>query len=124
MLNWKPGAAAAIAFLASGLGACGGGGNESGPPDEISVYPAAVSVSGGGSCAVGIGPTVHVYGGQPPYELSNSVPDGMVLDKSVLTHSGEGFTVSFINGVCMDSMPIVVEDDMGRLATVTVSNTP
>jgi hypothetical protein len=109
---------AALAALA----ACGGGGNESGDPEMLFVSPAGVVVTGpAGACAVGSGPVIHVYGGQPPYDLDNSLPDGMVLSRTRLQNSGESFTITF-TGVCMEGMPITIEDDMGRLTTVTVTN--
>jgi hypothetical protein len=111
-----------LAALGAALAGCGGGGNESGPADALFVSPAEVSVGSTGTCAVGLGPTVFIYGGQPPYKLDNSVPQAMLLDKSVVQRSGDGFTISFINGICLDSMPIIVEDDLGRTATVSVSN--
>ena len=46
----------------------------------------------------------------------------MQLDKTRLQNSGEGFTITFINGVCMTNMPITIEDDMGRLGYVMVTN--
>jgi hypothetical protein len=121
--KWKRTAAGLAACVAAGLGAaCGGGGNESGPQESLTVSPSAVTVGSADSCAVGEGPVVHVYGGQPPYELANSVPNGMQLDKTRLQNSGEGFTITFINGVCMTNMPITIEDDMGRLGYVMVTN--
>ncbi len=103
------------------LAGCGGGGNESGPPEGLEASPGAVSVGVTGDCSEGPGPTVTVWGGQPPYKLTNSLPAGMVLDKSRLTHSGEGFTIRFVNNICMTNMPISIEDDMGRLLHVPVS---
>lgn len=100
---------------------CGGGGNELGPADTLQASPQAVDVSGS-NCAPGVGPTVHVYGGLPPYTLKNSVPLGMALDRTRMNNSGDGFTITFINGVCMKNMPISVEDDMGRLLDVSITN--
>jgi hypothetical protein len=104
------------------LSACGGGGTESGPADEVLASPNAVTVGTSGVCVVGLGPTIHVYGGQPPYKLSNSVPQGMQLSKQRLRFSGDSFSITFTNGVCMVSMPITIEDDMGRLTQVLISN--
>lgn len=104
------------------LTACGGGGNESGPADAVFLSTTSVQVGGPGHCMVGRGPTVHVYGGTPPYQLTNSVPQGMVLDRAVVQDSGDGFVITFINGVCMRDMPITAEDRMGRLGQVRVSN--
>lgn len=111
-----------VVALSFSLLACGGGGNESGPADSIQLSIAEVEVGAPGVCATGVGPIVHIFGGRPPYKLSNSVPLGMQLDKSSVAESGEGFTITFINGVCMKKMPITIEDNMGRIAQVVVSN--
>ncbi|HEV6964640.1 hypothetical protein, partial [Roseateles sp.] len=66
---------------------------------------------------------VHVYGGQPPYKLANSMPQGMVLNKTVVQNSGDSFLIT-LTGVCMDAMPITLEDQLGNLAKVTVTNQP
>lgn len=110
-------------ILAAALAGCGGGGNESGPKDDLFVTPTEVTVTGGGvGCAEGKGPDVRIYGGQPPYKVRSSVPDGMLPDKPEVRNSGDKFTVYLINGVCLDNMPMTIEDDMGRLATVSVTN--
>jgi hypothetical protein len=109
-------------LLTLALSACGGGGNESGPAESIVASPQSVVVESAGSCSVGVGPTVYVFGGTPPYTLRNSVPAGMVLNKSKLINSGDGFTVTFIGGLCMNAMPISIEDDMGRLLDVAITN--
>jgi hypothetical protein len=119
--QWAVGAVVLAGALSLSLSGCGGGGNESGPPDSLHAAPAAFKVGQVGVCYSGEGPTVFVYGGQPPYKLSNSAPLGMTLEKSRLTHSGEGFIV-FFTGECMESMPITIEDDVGRLSEVLVTN--
>ncbi|HEX5684677.1 MAG TPA: hypothetical protein VFY73_11660 [Ideonella sp.] len=104
------------------LSACGGGGNESGEPGAPYASPPAVGVKGGeGTCYAGPGPTVFIYGGQPPYKLDNSLPQGMQVDKQVVTDSGQGFTITF-NGQCMEAIPVTIEDDMGRVLAVPVTN--
>lgn len=103
------------------LSACGGGGNESGPPDQIYVSVTAVSVGEKNQCVIAKGPEIHVYGGTPPYKLANSLPQGMILSKTVVQNSGDSFVITF-TGVCMTAMPITVEDQMGLLTKVDVSN--
>jgi len=124
---WLAARAAAWVAVAAGMVACGGGGNESGPPDALLASPTAVTVSGppgSQTCYSGTGPTVFVYGGQPPYKLANSAPPAMTLDKAVLNNSGDGVVITFINGTCLSTIPITVEDAMGRVLSVPVSNTP
>ena len=104
------------------LAACGGGGNESGPADSLYLSFTQIKFGTTGNCAVGLGPEVHIYGGAPPYTLANSVPQGMVLSKSLVQNSGESFVINFVGRVCLSDVPITVEDSMGRLAQVRVSN--
>jgi hypothetical protein len=105
------------------LTACGGGGNDSEPYEAVFASPAAVKATGSPSaCAVGPGPTVFVYGGQPPYTLSNSAPTAMTLDRPVLGNRGDGFAVSFINGVCIEDLPVIVVDAQGQVLSVPITN--
>lgn len=113
-----------MAMVVLSLSACGGGGNESGQPDVLQASPAQVTITGGqDACAAGVGPTVFLYGGTPPYKLKNSVPTAMTLDKSVVQDSGQGFTPTF-TGQCLDNLPVSVEDDMGRVIEVYFTNQP
>ena len=113
-------AAAAVLILAT-LAACGGGGNELGPADDLLATPSAVLVGDTTHCASGVGPTIFVYGGLPPYTLKNSAPTAMTLDVTRLEKAGQGFTLSF-SGQCIRSMPITIEDDMGRVLEVPITN--
>ena len=104
------------------LAGCGGGGNESGPADEVLLSPSELTVTGPtGACGAGIGPTVYVFGGLPPYRITNSVPTYVQVDKTQVELSGQGFTLTFLGG-CLDKMPINVEDQAGRVASVLLTN--
>ncbi len=122
-LNWNRAAVSMAAVLgATLLASCGGGGNESGDRDLLQVLPESVTITGSGSCpSSGQGPQVFVYGGQPPYKLSNSVPEVVKLSATQLRNSGDSFTFTLEGGGCLDGMPIVIEDDMGRLATFSIT---
>ncbi len=112
------GIAAALA-----LSACGGGGNESGPAETLVASPTSVTATGPSptSCAAGTGPTIFVYGGQPPYKLTNSAPTALAISVTTLHSSGDGFVVTFL-GQCLSQIPINIEDDDGRILAVPISN--
>jgi hypothetical protein len=104
------------------LSACGGGGSLNDGQESLKVNPSTVVVSGPvGSCYSGLGPTVFVFGGNAPYTLRNSLPIGLFVDKTVLRQPGEGVTLSF-NGTCFDTLPLIVTDNEGVSASVTISN--
>src|SRR5256885_16417015 len=63
--------AALCAGAAASLAGCGGGGNESGPPDALLASPTAVTGSGtpgSQNCHLRTRPTEFVYGGAPPLQ--------------------------------------------------------
>ncbi len=111
------------ALLWAGLAGCGGGGSESGKPDEIEVTPKAMKVTGPGpgQCAKGGGLKVFVHGGLPPYKLFNTLPSGIRLSTNVVQRSGESFEV-FFTGQCFDTLPIKVEDALGQFGEISLSN--
>lgn len=114
---------AALLLVTAGLlSACGGGGNESGPAEEIQLSADTFEVTGPpGRCAVGYAGRVFVFGGQPPYVLHNSAPAGVQLSTERVADSGGYFDLTFL-GQCLESVPVTVEDDMGRLAPVLLTN--
>jgi hypothetical protein len=124
-MNWiKLAGGVAVITLVGAVSGCGGGGNESGPPDEIQLSATALDVTGPpGACAVGYAGKVFVFGGEPPYRLYNSAPAGVHLSTDRVADSGDGFDVTFL-GQCLASVPITVQDDMGRLATLSLTNAP
>ena len=122
VLNWKRAVLVTAALGGGLLAACGGGGNESGDPELLRVFPEAATITGNGTCPnSGKGPDVFVFGGQPPYKLSNTASDAVKLSTTRLANSGDSFTFTLDGGGCLDNLPIVIEDDMGRLATFSLT---
>jgi len=48
----------------------------------------------------------------------------MQVDKTRVERSGEGFQITFINGICLKGIPITAEDGMGRVLSVPITNEP
>ncbi len=72
------------------------------------------------SCASGLGADVVVFGGRPPYQITQPGSVAFV-SPTVVTFSGGRFGVTS-NGGCADSASIGIIDAAGATATVTVSN--
>jgi len=72
-------------------------------------------------CAIAtVAGQVFVFGGTPPYTISNSSPSAFNVAPLVLTASGQSFTVS-PNGQCQDAT-VAITDSAGRTLTVALKN--
>jgi hypothetical protein len=65
--------------------------------------------------------SVFIFGGAPPYTISNSAPGAFAVNTSVVGASGGSFRVS-PQGPCVTSATIAVTDLARRTITVTLSN--
>ena len=68
----------------------------------------------------GVNATFFVFGGAPPYTVSNS-SSAFLVSPTFVASSGGGFTVT-PNGTCVNMFPIVVRDSAGHTTSVIVSN--
>jgi len=132
--------AAAVVLIS--VVACGGGGDdEAGSSTALSIQPssltttAAASAAGGpptGSCSAGFAGEVFVYGGAAPYQLDNTAPGFVVLNKSQVGDRGGSFTVSYASidsadptiGGCVSPTSIIVRDKLDKQVILTLNNKP
>jgi hypothetical protein len=113
----------AIIGLALAMAGCGGGGEHAGPVD-LRVVPDKSEVTGPvGSCFSGQINTFYVYGGEPPYTVKSTVPQGLQVSTPKVDSDGGSF-VAFVTGICLDKVQLVIQDREGRLITAEVSNKP
>ncbi|HEY6720758.1 MAG TPA: hypothetical protein VI363_03885, partial [Burkholderiales bacterium] len=68
----------------------------------------------------GISATVFVFGGVPPYTVSNT-SSAFFVTPNFISSSGGSYTIT-PNGTCVTTFPIIVTDSSGHTATTTVSN--
>jgi len=89
----------------------------------LSALPSTISFIGRDSntCATGFSAEVIVFGGRPPYTITS--PGTFIVTPSILTSSGQRFTVT-PTGLCTEGSAIAIVDDNGASATVTASNVP
>ena len=73
-------------------------------------------------CAIGnISGQVFVFGGSPPYTVSNTSSSAFSISPTVLTASGQSFNVT-PTGVCVPELAVPVRDASGRTVTLTLKN--
>jgi hypothetical protein len=77
-----------------------------------------------GVCADNVSADIFVFGGTPPYRISNA-SSAFTVSRDTLSFSGDSFTVTARGGcVAEPGLPIVVTDNTGRTVTVLVANVP
>jgi len=74
-------------------------------------------------CASGASSEFFVFGGSPPYTISNPAPTAFVTNTSVVGQSGGSFRVT-TTGQCASDITFAIRDAAGRVTTVTVNNQP
>jgi hypothetical protein len=89
----------------------------------LEVVPNTVTITGPDTqtCSFGVATTFFVFGGTPPYTVSNPFPNALQVSPSVVTSSGAGFTVTTL-GACLAPATLSISDAAGHVTTVTVNN--
>jgi hypothetical protein len=87
------------------------------------VTPTSVKFAGPNTqqCSSGASADFFVFGGVPPYTVSNSFPQFVTVSPTFIQNAGGRFTATTSSG-CLDNGSITVRDAAGHTATVTVSN--
>ncbi|HYC35777.1 MAG TPA: hypothetical protein VEC19_05100 [Usitatibacter sp.] len=87
----------------------------------LNAQPSTISFTGPNqtSCATGISADVIVFGGRPPYQISQ--PGTVTIDRDSVSGSGGRFRVT-ANGQCVAGQSIAIVDSSGATTSVTVTN--
>lgn len=87
----------------------------------LNAQPSTIVFQGiaAGTCASGISADVIVFGGRPPYLISQ--PGSFGVNPTVITNNGGRFTVTAI-GQCTSGSQIAIVDANGATVSVTASN--
>ncbi|HEX6792361.1 MAG TPA: hypothetical protein VF304_00805 [Casimicrobiaceae bacterium] len=90
---------------------------------QMQIVPNTVTITGPDTltCSSGVANTFYVFGGKPPYTISNPVPQFLRLGQSIVANSGGGFTLTTLGG-CVSPATIAINDSAGHTATVTLNN--
>lgn len=73
-------------------------------------------------CASGASSDFFIFGGTPPYTVSNPGPDALAASPRVVPASGGSFSVTVGSAVCPSETIIPITDASGRTITVKVTN--
>jgi len=90
----------------------------------LSVVPADATItSATPACSSGFRVDYFIYGGTPPYRVTSTFPDGVLLINSIVAVSG-GFFEAVTNGTCVDPLVFSIVDATSLQTTATLHNKP
>jgi hypothetical protein len=89
----------------------------------MTVVPSDATITGAfkGICSTGFVTDYYIYGGTPPYRITSTFPNSVVLVNSVVNTNG-GFFRAITNGACVDPLTFSILDATGRQTTATLHN--
>jgi hypothetical protein len=89
----------------------------------LSVIPATATITGPdkNTCSAGARIDYFIYGGTPPYHVSSTFPDAVILVNSTVNFSGGSFE-AITNGACVNPLTFTIVDAIGRQTTATLVN--
>lgn len=93
-----------------------------GAPSAPTVIPDKVTVKGPfvGQCPTGAAQSdFYIFGGVPPYTISNTGPSSLDIDRGVVATSGGFFRITTRPNLCFTTL-IIVNDSVGQRTVVTV----
>jgi hypothetical protein len=91
----------------------------------LTVIPAIATITSSLSttCSTGFRIDYYIYGGNPPYTVSSTFPQSVVLVNTTVAASG-GFFEAITNGACVDPLVFTIVDSAGKQTTSTLINKP
>jgi hypothetical protein len=90
----------------------------------LSIIPTTATITGPdkNTCSAGARIDYFIYGGTPPYHVSSTFPDAVILVNSTVNFSGGSFE-AITNGACVNPLTFTIVDAIGRQTTATLVNT-
>jgi hypothetical protein len=87
----------------------------------LTVVPGDANIKGPakGECSNGFVIDYYIYGGTPPYRVTSTFPNSIILTNSVVNTNG-GFFRATTNGACVDPLTFSILDATGRQTTATL----
>ena len=94
-----------------------------GGANNLQVSPQTITITGpdNQTCSSNVAASFFIFGGQPPYTITNPFPQALTLQQSFVTQSGGGFTV-ITRGACVTPATLTISDAAGHTQTVTLNN--
>jgi hypothetical protein len=89
----------------------------------LSVVPNTATITGpdANTCSSGFQIDYYIYGGTPPYRVTSTFPNSVVLQNVPVTVSGGHFT-AITNGACVNPLVFSIFDAVGLQTTATLIN--
>jgi hypothetical protein len=91
--------------------------------DGLLIVPDTVNITGPTTetCSSGVITSFFIFGGAPPYTISNTFPQFLGVSPGVVNISGGGFNAT-TTGACLSPGIIGITDSAGHTKTVSITN--
>ncbi len=91
----------------------------------LTVVPSTATITSAltTECSTGFRIDYYIFGGNPPYTVSSTFPDKIVLVNRTVNFSG-GFFEAVTNGGCVNPLTFTISDSAGKQTTATLNNVP
>jgi len=89
----------------------------------LTIVPTDATIKGAfkGVCSTGFVTDYYIFGGTPPYRVTSTFPNSIILTNSVVNTNG-GFFRATTNGSCVDPLTFSIVDATGRQTTALLHN--
>ena len=113
--------ALAVPALVAGCG--GGNSSEAGGLTAFNIVPTSMTLTGPdkNTCGIGYAGRAFVQGGAGPYQVRNTGEGYVQVSKTQLDRPGDYFDVNLLT--CMTNVQVLVVDQLGRQANLSLSST-
>ncbi len=87
------------------------------------IVPDTVNITGPDTetCSSGVVTSFFIFGGTPPYTISNTFPQLLTISPTVVDSSGAGFNAT-TRGACLTPAIVGITDAAGHTKTVEITN--
>ena len=87
------------------------------------IVPDTVNITGPDTetCSSGVVTSFFIFGGTPPYTISNTFPQLLTVSPTVVDSSGAGFNAT-TRGACLSPAIVAITDAAGHTKTVEITN--
>jgi len=93
--------------------------------NNLTVIPPTATITApyNNACSAGFVIDYYIFGGTPPYTVTSSFPNGVLISPTTVQRNGDAFRAT-TNGSCVNPLTFTIVDAAGKITTATLANVP